>query len=67
MAAFITEECINCGACIDECPTGAIVDDEHHPEDAGIHFVKADKCTECDGDNPTKCMDACPSEAIKLV
>ena len=32
MAVKITEICIACGSCIDECPVGAIVDDSQIPE-----------------------------------
>ena len=28
MATIITEECINCGACLPECPVKAIYEDE---------------------------------------
>ena len=28
MATLITDECINCGACLYECPVEAIYDDE---------------------------------------
>ena len=31
MAVKITDICINCGACIDECPVEAIVDDDDNP------------------------------------
>jgi ferredoxin len=34
MAVKITDICIACGACIDECPVGAIVDDSENPTGA---------------------------------
>ena len=45
MAVVITDTCINCGACIDECPVEAIVDDEDNPTGEEIYYVYADKCT----------------------
>lgn len=32
MAVKITDSCIACGSCIDECPVSAIVDDTNNPE-----------------------------------
>ncbi|NWF66495.1 MAG: 4Fe-4S dicluster domain-containing protein [Campylobacterales bacterium] len=63
MAVKITDTCINCGACIDECPVEAIVDDEENPSGEEIHYVYADKCVECVGyhDAPA-CAAACPTE-----
>ena len=31
MAVKITDICISCGSCIDECPVSAIVDDSDNP------------------------------------
>jgi len=55
MASLITEECIVCGACEDECPTGAIsLGDE-------IFVIDPERCSECVGHNETrKCADVCP-------
>jgi ferredoxin len=63
MAVVITDTCINCGACIDECPTEAIVDDEDNPTGEEIYYVYEDKCVECVGhhDSPA-CAEACPTE-----
>ncbi|HHD77279.1 MAG TPA: 4Fe-4S dicluster domain-containing protein, partial [Campylobacteraceae bacterium] len=44
MAVTITDTCINCGACIDECPVEAIVDDEDNPTGEEIYYVYPDKC-----------------------
>jgi ferredoxin len=63
MAVVITDICINCGACIDECPVEAIVDDEDNPTGEEIYYVYEDKCVECVGhhDEPA-CAEACPTE-----
>jgi len=52
MAYKITEDCIACGSCIDECPIEAI--------SAGdIYEINPDTCTDCGA-----CAAACPTEAI---
>ena len=53
MSLMITEECIACDACRDECPNGAI--EESDP----IYVIDPDICTDCG-----TCADVCPSEAI---
>jgi len=53
MAYTINDTCINCGACIDECPVGAIAaGDAQHTIDAG-------SCIDCGA-----CSGACPTGAI---
>ena len=52
MAYRITDECIACGSCADECPSEAI-------SEGDIYVIDADKCTECG-----TCADQCPVEAI---
>ena len=54
MAVKITEICIACGSCIDECPVGAI-------SEGDIYSINPDMCTECG-----TCADVCPNEAISL-
>lgn len=63
MAVKITDTCIACGSCIDECPVNAILDDDNNPNNDGCYFVQPDKCVECKGhnDNPA-CADACPTD-----
>lgn len=63
MAVKITDTCISCGSCIDECPVEAIVDDSDNPTGEDIYYVYADKCVECVGHNETPaCADACPTD-----
>ena len=55
MAYKITEECISCGACEEECKNKAIQAGET------AYIIAADKCTECVGwyESP-KCVEICP-------
>ena len=57
MATMITEDCINCGACEDECPNGAIsMGDETFVIDPAL-------CTECVGfAGEQMCALACPPD-----
>ena len=63
MAVIINDTCINCGACIDECPVEAIVDEDDNPTGEEIYYVYEDKCVECVSyhDVPA-CAEACPTE-----
>lgn len=63
MAVKITDICISCGSCIDECPVSAIVDDADNPTGEDAYYVYADKCVECVGfnDEPA-CAYACLSD-----
>ena len=61
MAVVIKDTCINCAACIDECPVEAIVDEDDNPTKREIYYVYEDKCTECVGKySSVACADACP-------
>lgn len=57
MSLMITEDCINCNACVDECPNDAISEGET------VYVINADLCTECVGffDEP-QCVNVCPVE-----
>jgi ferredoxin len=57
MATRITEDCINCGACEDECPNTAIsMGDETFVIDPAL-------CTECVGfSDEQMCAAACPPD-----
>ena len=59
MALYITDECINCDLCPEECPNEAI------SIGADFYEINADKCTECVGhhDEPS-CVQVCPVECI---
>ena len=59
---ILTDLCISCSACIDECPVEAIVDDEDNPTGEDAYFVYEDKCVECIGHNDEPaCATACPT------
>lgn len=50
----ITSDCVNCGTCMDACPSGAIsMGDEHYE-------IAQDICVECGA-----CIEACPTGAIE--
>jgi ferredoxin len=52
MAYKISEECIACGTCIDECPVNAI-------SEGDIYVIDPELCTDCGS-----CAEVCPTEAI---
>jgi len=63
MSVVITQECINCDACVDECPAMAIVSSEDSPlSDGELTYVKPEKCIECVDCTVPKCVDVCPTE-----
>jgi ferredoxin len=51
---YITDDCINCGACADVCPVDAI------SEKGELHVVDQPTCTDCGA-----CDEVCPVDAIK--
>lgn len=52
MAYKISDSCVACGTCVDECPVQAI--------SAGdIYVIDADTCIDCGS-----CADVCPTSAI---
>jgi len=56
MGYIVSEECINCGACEEECPIGGIYAGSER------YMIDPDKCTQCGA-----CVDACPVGAIQLI
>ncbi|ULB11528.1 4Fe-4S binding protein [Cereibacter azotoformans] len=51
--------CTACGDCEPVCPTNAIIPRK------GIYFIKADVCTECDGEfDMPQCMNVCTADSI---
>ena len=57
MSTYITDECINCGACEPECPNGAISEGDE------IYVINPDLCTECVGFHGDEaCQTVCPVE-----
>ncbi|MEA3332506.1 MAG: 4Fe-4S binding protein [Pseudomonadota bacterium] len=50
----ITDECVACGTCAEECPEDAI------SESGDVYVIDQDKCIECGA-----CVDVCPTDAIE--
>ena len=64
MAVLITDACINCEACMNECPVAAILDEdnEKNPYD-DRYYVKPESCVECVGhEEEPRCAAVCPTE-----
>ncbi len=53
MAYIISDECIMCGACEEECPTGCISSGDSQ------YIIDKDACIDCGS-----CAEVCPVEAI---
>ncbi len=51
----ITDSCISCGICADECPTGCISEGPSH------YGIDQDNCIECGS-----CQSSCPNDAIEM-
>lgn len=54
MAYKISDACIACGACVEECPVSAIAEKDGKME------INADECIDCG-----TCAGVCPVEAPK--
>jgi ferredoxin len=53
MAHKITDDCLVCGACLDECPNDAISEGDE------IYVIDPELCDDC-----ATCVDSCPNDAI---
>ena len=61
MSLSIIESCVNCFACLEVCPSDAVVEAKPH------FLIEAKKCTECDGDYADpQCASICPIEGAIL-
>lgn len=59
MSLMITDECISCDACREECPSEAIFEDEP------TYMIDSDRCCECvDEYSEPACIVVCPVECI---
>lgn len=57
MAYAITDLCTNCSACLEVCPSLAVVQTE------GLFMIDPMQCTECAGTYPeAQCASICPVE-----
>lgn len=57
MATYITDACINCGACVPECPNEAISQGDD------VYVIDPECCTECVGFHSKEaCQSVCPVE-----
>lgn len=56
MAYLISEACVNCGACIDECPVSCIFNVDNH------RVIDDSVCINCEA-----CVNVCAVNAIQPV
>ena len=54
MSYIILNDCIECGACIPECPDGAI-------SEGSSYVINPELCTEC-----SACAEVCPVDVCVL-
>ena len=63
MAMMITDECIDCGACLPVCPNEAV--NEGVATEVPVYWIDAERCTECVGaPAEPQCQEACPVDCI---
>jgi len=59
MALMITNECINCDVCEQECPNQAI------SQGSEYYVIDPNRCTECVGEfDVPQCQEVCPVDCI---
>ena len=57
MPIRITQECVNCAACVDVCPNNGI------RRGHSAYVINQDMCTECVGFfNEPQCVSVCPTD-----
>jgi ferredoxin len=62
MAYQISGDCIGCHACVDSCPTKAIVVQD------GEYWINPLLCNDCEGFFPEpQCVSLCPGSARSLM
>ena len=65
MSVMITDICVNCDACTDECPEEAIIGADVSPSYDGDYYyayVKPEECMECVDTAIPRCAEVCPAE-----
>lgn len=71
----ISDDCINCKACVFVCSTEAIYKPGENwkenkkffaPRSTEHYFIVSSKCNKCYGFKEIKCMSICPMDAIKI-
>ncbi len=76
-ALYITGDCINCDACREECPAGAVypaagtgktINLKAGTLPADHYYIAADKCTGCeDVQGGPQCIGICPMDCIEYI
>lgn len=76
MGYFITDDCINCGACAIECPTETIYEPGINIGNSGNYivplsmdhfFIITDNCDDCILLSKVRCVEVCPTDSIKKI
>ena len=55
----ITDDCMSCGMCSEECPADAIYPGERVGNSYAKYEIDTDLCVECGN-----CVEVCPGDAI---
>ncbi len=54
MSHTITDECVACGTCLEECPEEAITEGD-------VYVIDSAKCSDCGN-----CVEVCPTDAVEV-